>query len=111
MIPQFDERIRKAGRRTMQGICSGFRPGAGSLLPDGTMAGFNSFHEWFRVPNTDAWVCPEPAATQGEPGATWSGECIRAGGEETGEAAKTLAYEVVGLETVAVGGEAVGVVA
>ncbi len=74
---------------------------------DGTMSGFVSFHEWFRVPNTDVWVCPEPAATQGEPGATWSGECTRAGGEETGQAAKTLAYEVVGLETVTVGGEAV----
>lgn len=75
--------------------------------PDGTMSGFNSFHEWFRVANTDAWVCPEPAATQGDPGTTWSGECTRAGGEETGEAAKTLSYEVVGFETVAVGGEAV----
>jgi len=41
MIPQFDERVRSAGRRTMEGICSGFRPGASSLLPDGTMAGIS----------------------------------------------------------------------
>jgi hypothetical protein len=34
-------------------------------------------------------------------------ECTRAGGEETGVAADTLAYEVVGFETVTVGGEAV----
>ena len=71
------------------------------------MSGFASFHEWFRVANTDVWVCPGPPAPQGEPGATWSVECTRAGGEETGEAAKTLSYEVVGLETVTVGGEAV----
>jgi hypothetical protein len=77
------------------------------FCPDGTMSGFKSFHEWFRVPNTDVWVCPQPAATQGEPGATWTAECTRAGGEETGEAAKTLAYEVVGFENVTVEGQAV----
>lgn len=77
------------------------------FCPDGTMSGFTSFHEWFRVANTDVWECPAPAPTQGEPGATWSGECTRAGGEETGLAAKTLGYEVIGFETLSVGDEAV----
>jgi len=77
------------------------------LCPDGTMSGYTSFHEWFRVANTDVWVCPAPEPVQGEPGAAWTVECTRAGGEETGLAAKTLAYEVVGLETLTVGDEAV----
>ena len=42
---------------------------------------------------------PGAVAVQGEPGAAWTVECTRAGGEETGKAAKTLAYEVVGFET------------
>jgi hypothetical protein len=75
--------------------------------PDGTMKGFTSFHEWFRVANTDVWECPQPAAVQGEPGATWEGECHRVPGEETSAATKVLSYEVLGLETVTVGDEAV----
>ena len=75
--------------------------------PDGTMTGFTSFHEWFRVANTDVWQCPAPAPVQGEPGTTWTSECSRVAGEETSVAAKTLSYEVVGFETLAVGGEAV----
>ena len=77
------------------------------LCPDGTMSGFTSFHEWFRVANTDVWECPAPAPIQGDPGEAWTAECTRAGGEETGAAAKTLAYEVVGFETMTVGDEAV----
>jgi hypothetical protein len=74
---------------------------------DGTMRGFISFHEWFRVANTDVWQCPAPAPVQGETGAAWTTECTRAGGEETGQASKTLAYEVLGLEAVTIGGEPV----
>jgi len=77
------------------------------LCPDGTMSRFTSFHEWFRVANTDVWECPAPSPVQGDPGAAWTAECTRAGGEETGAAAKTLAYEVVGVETMTVGDEAV----
>jgi hypothetical protein len=77
------------------------------FCPDGTMTGFISFHEWFRVANTDVWDCPEPAAAQGEVGATWSVDCLRVSSQEAGEGAKTLSYEVVGLETITVGGEAV----
>ena len=77
------------------------------FCPDGSLSGFSSFHEWFKVANTDVWECAGAPAPQTEPGAAWTVECTRAGGEETGVAADTLAYEVVGFETVTVGGEAV----
>ncbi len=38
-MPEFEERRQNAPRRVMQGICSGFRPGASSLLDDGTQSG------------------------------------------------------------------------
>jgi Protein of unknown function (DUF2889) len=38
-IPEFEELRRKAPRRVMEGVCSGFRPGASSLLSDGTQSG------------------------------------------------------------------------
>jgi hypothetical protein len=38
-IPEFEEFRRSAPRRVMQGVCSGFRPGASSLLSDGTQSG------------------------------------------------------------------------
>jgi hypothetical protein len=38
-MPEFAERRQNAPRRVMQGICSGFRPGASSLREDGTQSG------------------------------------------------------------------------
>lgn len=77
------------------------------ICPDGTLAGFVSFHEWFRVANTDVFECPEPMPIQGEPGETWTAECFRVSSQEAGEGTQTLSYEVVGTETLVVGGEEV----
>ena len=38
-IPDFAELRRRMPKRVMEGICSGFRPGATSLLADGTQSG------------------------------------------------------------------------
>lgn len=75
--------------------------------PDGRLTGWASFHEWFRVANTDVWHCPEPVSVHGEPGQTWSAECARVSSQEAGEGSQTLKYEVVGFETLAVGNEEV----
>jgi hypothetical protein len=75
--------------------------------PDGRMAGWNSFTEWFQIDNTDQWECPEPVRVQGEPGESWTIRCTRA---ETGNAAAATevdSYEVVGFETLTVAGEEV----
>jgi hypothetical protein len=77
------------------------------LCADGTMTGWSSFHQWFGVENTDVWKCPEPMPVQGEPGASWQAECDRVSSQEAGEGHKTLAYEVVGPETLTVGDETV----
>ncbi|MBN2112986.1 MAG: hypothetical protein JW785_02530 [Acidimicrobiia bacterium] len=77
------------------------------ICPDGTLAGFASFHEWFRVANTDVFECPEPMPIQGEPGETWTAECLRVSSQEAGEGTHTLSYEVIGTETLVVGGEEV----
>ncbi|MBM3695227.1 MAG: hypothetical protein FJW79_04760 [Actinobacteria bacterium] len=77
------------------------------LCPDGTLAGWTTFHRWFRVDNTDVWTCPEPAPMQGEPGDAWRVECTRVSSQEAGEGSRVLAYEVVGFETLVVGGEEV----
>jgi hypothetical protein len=37
-IPEFQERRQRAPRRVMSGICAGFRPGATTLLADGTQS-------------------------------------------------------------------------
>jgi len=77
------------------------------FCPDGGMRGFASFHEWFRVANTDVFDCPEAMPVQGEPGATWTAECTRVSSQEAGEGSKALSYEVVGFETLTVGGQEV----
>ncbi|MFH1330900.1 MAG: hypothetical protein ABIJ48_09660 [Actinomycetota bacterium] len=77
------------------------------FCPDGSLPGWSSFHEWFRVVNTDVWECPEPMPVQGEPGATWTVECTRVSSQEAGEGHQTMSYEVVGFETLAVGSEQV----
>jgi Protein of unknown function (DUF2889) len=38
-FPEFEARRRLIPPRSMQGICSGFRPGSSALLADGTMSG------------------------------------------------------------------------
>jgi hypothetical protein len=77
------------------------------ICSDGTLTGFVSFHEWFRVANTDVWDCPEPAPLQGEPGQTWTTECTRVSSQEAGEGSRTASYEAVGFETLVVGDEEV----
>jgi hypothetical protein len=71
--------------------------------PDGRMTGWNSFYEWFQVPNTDQWECSEPVDVQGEPGTSWTIECVRPSTSNAAGARETDRYEVVGFETLAVG--------
>jgi hypothetical protein len=40
-VPQFKERLSKAPRPKMVGICSGFRQGSSALHPDGTLKGIS----------------------------------------------------------------------
>jgi hypothetical protein len=75
--------------------------------PDGRMAGWDSFKEWFQIGNTEQWECPEPVEVQGEPGASWVVECARGDSEEAAAARQTASYEVVGYEPLLVGGEEV----
>lgn len=73
--------------------------------PDGRLAGWDSFYEWFQVRNTDQWECPEPVAVQGEPGESWVVDCSKVASEEAGASRQTTRYEVVGYESLVVGAE------
>jgi hypothetical protein len=55
-IPELAERMQNAPRRSMQGVCAGFRPGASSLLADGSPS--MDRHNVARVP---------PLAAAGDP--------------------------------------------
>lgn len=63
-LPELAELRRSIPPRRMQGICSGFRPGASALLPDGTMSGIP--HHVSVVPpladpdDPDGWHALEP---------------------------------------------------
>ena len=56
-IPELAERMRNAPRRSMEGVCAGFRPGGSSLLADGSPS--MDRHNVARVP---------PLAAAGDPG-------------------------------------------
>lgn len=75
--------------------------------PDGRLAGRYAYFEWFRFPNTDHWDCPEPVPVQGEPGDSWTVECYRSETSNAAAAVETVTYEVLGYETLTVGGEEV----
>jgi hypothetical protein len=75
--------------------------------PDGLMAGWDSYHEWFQIANTDEWECPEPAPVQGEPGSSWSIECSRPETSNAAAAVEVVIYDVVGYESLTVGAEEV----
>jgi hypothetical protein len=66
---------------------------------DLSLAGWQSYHEWFGVGNHDVWSCPEPVATAGPVGDSWEAECAK----ETG--AERIRYEVIGREVLTIGGE------
>ena len=72
---------------------------------DATLAGWLSFHKWFGVPNHEDWTCTPPLPTRAEPGALWSGDCEHAEGANAAGVVETQYYEVVGFETLTVGGE------
>jgi hypothetical protein len=72
--------------------------------PDGRMAGWDSFHEWFRIDNIDDWQCPAPVEVQGEPGSRWTVECARPETVNAGVASQANTYEVVGHGMLTVGG-------
>ena len=71
------------------------------ICADGGLAGWVSFHEWYGVSNTDDWICSEPIPLSGEAGDRFTGVCSTATSDET------RVHEVIGLETVAVGGDRV----
>ncbi|HSQ38127.1 MAG TPA: hypothetical protein VLS92_09575 [Acidimicrobiia bacterium] len=75
--------------------------------PDGRMAGWDTFHQWFQFGNTDDWQCPEPVPVLGEPGDSWTIECTRAETDNAAAAAQLNSFEVVGYESLTVGGEEV----
>jgi hypothetical protein len=68
---------------------------------DGTRAGATSFNTFFGTENLVEWECPERGPIIGEPGETWSESCVN----EEREA--TTVYEVIGYETMTVGGQEV----
>ncbi len=68
---------------------------------DGTRAGSSSFNTFFGTENLVEWECPDRGPIVGEPGDTWSEFCTSEGREAT------TAYEVVGYETLSIGGEEV----
>ncbi len=70
---------------------------------DGLLAGWLSYHEWFGVGNLDQFTYPEPFRTTGEVGEQWSVTCGKEGSLET------MHHEVIGLETLMIGGTEVEV--
>jgi len=77
------------------------------FCPDGSMAGWQGYHEWFGVGNLEVWTCDPAVPTQGEPGESWTGTCTRPAGGNVEAAEDLMQYEVVGYETLTVGGEPV----
>lgn len=77
------------------------------ICPDGTMVGWRSFNEWFRLANTDVWNCPQPVPLQGEPGETWHYRCARPETNQAAAAEELGDLEAVGYETLTVAGEQV----
>jgi hypothetical protein len=71
------------------------------ICDDGTLAGWESYHEWFGVGNLDDWTCPAPPPVIGEPGESWPAICAEEGRTQS------MRFDVVGLETLVVGGEEV----
>ncbi|MFH1329218.1 MAG: hypothetical protein ABIJ48_00955 [Actinomycetota bacterium] len=74
---------------------------------DGSLAGWQAYHEWFGVSNLEVWTCSPPVPTQGGPGGAWTGSCTRVAGSQVDAAEDSLRYEVVGYETLTVGSEQV----
>ena len=75
---------------------------------DGNLVGWDVFNEWFGVSNLEEWVCAQPVKTIGDPGETWVAQCSVAGSQQvSGSTEKSITYEVVGYETLTVGGEQV----
>jgi hypothetical protein len=74
---------------------------------DGSLAGWQAYHEWFGISNLEVWTCSPPVPTQGDPGEAWAGNCVRAAGGHVDAAEDSLRYEVVGYETLTVGTEQV----
>jgi hypothetical protein len=75
---------------------------------DGSLAGWDVFNEWFGVSNLEEWACPQPPKTTGAPGETWVAQCSVAGSSQvSGSTEESTTYEVVGYETLTVGGEQV----
>ena len=71
--------------------------------PDGRMAGWRSYFEWFQFGSVDQWECPEPVEVQGEPGSSWTFECYRAETENAAAGVETTTREVLGYEPLTVG--------
>jgi hypothetical protein len=71
------------------------------ICPDGSLAGWTSYHQWYGVSNTDNWVCPEPIPRSGVPGDSFSGVCSKGSSDET------RTHEIVGTEVLTVAGEEV----
>ncbi len=74
---------------------------------DGSLAGWQGYHEWFGVGNLEDWACSPPIPTQGDPGEAWTGTCTRDAGGQVDAAEDRLSYEVIGYETLTVGTEQV----
>jgi hypothetical protein len=74
---------------------------------DGSLAGSQAYHQWFGISNLEVWACSPPIPTQGDPGETRTGSCVRAAGSQVDAAEDSLRYEVVGYETLTVGIERV----
>jgi hypothetical protein len=78
-----------------------------NICPDGRMAGWDSFNEWFQVKNTDHWQCADPVPLQQNPGTTWTSQCAKVQSEEAGASTEVASYEAVGYETLMVAGQEV----
>jgi hypothetical protein len=71
------------------------------ICDDLTLAGWDSFHEWFGVANLDEWTCPEPVAVTGEAGTVWEAACSMEG------TTRRARYEALGREMLEIDGEMV----
>jgi len=74
-----------------------------NYCPDGRMASWRSYFEWFQFGSIDQWECPEPVEVQGEPGSSWTFECYRAETEDAAAGVETTTHEVLGYEPLTVG--------
>ena len=69
---------------------------------DLAVAGWQSFNEWYGVSNHDVWSCGAPVPMAGEPGEVWEAECAKQNGTTA-----VNRFEVIGFETLEIGGETV----